>query len=175
MVAAAVALVQAEGADALGVSRVARELGIKPPSIYNHVGPGDALGWAVVIEGNRMLLDALKQAVRGVYEPREQLRTLALATREWALGNAGLYALMARIEPDNDDPAFASVMRDVIDLFARPFGQLGVVGDDAIHGIRSLRAAMHGFVLLETSGQFQLAQDAEVSYRWLVEAVIRGL
>lgn len=175
MVAAALVLVQAEGADALGISRVASELGIKPPSIYNHVGKGDALARAVVIEGNRRMSQVLEDAVRGVIDPREQLRTLGAAIRRWAKDNGGLYTLMSRVEPDNEHPEFAPVLRSMLDLFARPLGQLGVTGPDTIHAIRSLRAAVHGFVLLESSGQFKLSEDPEQSYRWLVDALLRGI
>lgn len=174
VVAAGVAVVCAEGADALGVSRVARELGIKPPSIYNYVDSGDELIRAVVIEANRQILEAFKDALRGVFNPSEQLRTLARTTRQWALEHGELYALMGRVEPNNDDPEFAPILRDMLDLFARPFGQLGVPPQEHVHAIRGLRAAVHGFVLLENSGQFQLADNREASYDWLVEAVLRG-
>ena len=43
VVAAGLALVQEEGADALGINRLARKLGIKPPSLYNHVKSGEDL------------------------------------------------------------------------------------------------------------------------------------
>lgn len=82
---------------------------------------------------------------------------------------------MARVEPDNDHPEFVPIFRDLLDLFARPLGQLGVVGEEQIPAIRSIRAAIHGFVLLESSGQFQLADDIENSYLWLVEAMVRGI
>lgn len=167
-------LVRAQGADALGVSRVANELGIKPPSIYNHVGTGDALARAVVLQANRELVEVLKEAVRGVHDPSAQLRALANATRRWAIDNGGLYTLMARVEPDNDDPAFVPVYRDLLDLFARPLGQLGVAEGEVIHAIRGMRASIHGFVLLESSGQFQLEVDPHASYRWLVDTMIAG-
>ena len=175
VIAAAIRCVEAEGPDALGVSRVARELGIQPPSIYNHVGKGDALAWAVVIEANRILLASLESAVEGLSEPEAQLRALAHGTRSWAIEHKGLYELMGRVQPDNDDPDFWPTMRRTIGLFARPLAALGVAESDAIHAIRGFRSAMHGFLLLEASGQFQLADRPEDSYRWLVEALIRGL
>lgn len=175
VVEAATALVRAEGADALGVSRVAGALGIKPPSLYNHIGSGDALARAVVLEANHDLVGALKHAVRGVHDPREQLRALAHAIREWARENGGLYTLMARVEPDNDDPRFVPLLRDLLDLFARPLGQLGVPEDDVIHAIRGIRASIHGFVLLEASGQFQLQVDSQESFRWLVDTMVMGV
>ena len=87
----------------------------------------------------------------------------------------GLYALMARIEPDVADAEFGPVMRETLDLFAGPLTTLGVAPADMLHALRGLRAVMHGFVLLELGGQFRLAEDPEVSYAWVVEAAIRGL
>lgn len=174
VVEAAIALVEAEGPDALGVSRVARALGIKPPSIYNHVGKGDALARAMVIEANRRLLAHLKMTSRRVVAPRDQLVVLAVGLRDWAGANPGLYALTARVTPDNDHPEFAPVMRELIDLFTRPLRQLGVPEDETLHAIRGLRAALHGFVLLENSGQFALATDPAASFTWLVDAILAG-
>ncbi len=82
---------------------------------------------------------------------------------------------MARVEPDNEHPEFRPILQDLIDLFARPLAQLGVGGADTIHAIRGVRAAMHGFVLLESGGQFALSESASESYRWLVETILRGL
>ncbi|MEM6930340.1 MAG: TetR-like C-terminal domain-containing protein [Myxococcota bacterium] len=175
VVQAAVEVVRSEGADALGVSKVAGALGIKPPSLYNHIGSGSALARAVVLEANRGLVESLKAAVRGVHDPGDQLSALAEATRAWALANGGLYTLMARVEPDNDHPDNIPVYRDLLDLFARPLGQLGVGDDDIIHAIRGVRASIHGFVLLESTGQFQLEVDRQRSYRWLVDTVIAGV
>jgi len=174
VVEAAVRIVQQEGADALGIARVAREIGIKPASMYNHVASGDALARAVILAANVSVVEAFKASVRGVNAPVAQLRALADALRTWARDNGGLYTLMSRIEPDNDDPDFIPVYADLLDLFARPFGQLGVAAEDQVHAIRGLRAALHGFILLEQQGQFQLLDDVGESYQWLVDAVIRG-
>ena len=175
VVAAAIAVVAEEGPDALGVSRVARALGIQPPSLYNHVGKGDALARAVVIEGNRQLLGVLKEAARAEDGAADQLRALARASRGWARENPGLYTVMARTPPENDHPGFRPVLDDVLDLFGRPLGRLGVPRAVRVHAIRGLRAAIHGFLLLETSGQFALAEDPEESFRRLVEALIAGV
>ena len=175
VVQAAIRCIAADGPDAFGVSRVARELGIKPPSIYNHVGKGDALARAVMVEGNRRLLVDLKVSVRGVVEPRAQLRAIMGALRGWAFGNPHLYTVMSRVEPDNEHPDFAPIMVDILDLFRRPLAQLGLPEAEQLHAIRGLRAAMHGFVLLENSGQFALSEDSGESFGWLVEAILAGL
>lgn len=43
IVEAAIACIQKEGESALGVNRVARELGIQPPSLYNHIAGNEEL------------------------------------------------------------------------------------------------------------------------------------
>lgn len=175
VVDAAIRCIQAEGPDALGVSRVARELGIKPPSIYNHVGKGDALARAVWVEGNRRLLTALKLGARGVLGPKDQLRALVGAMRGFARDNPHLYTVMSRVEPDNAHPEFKPVMADLLALFQQPLAQLGLPDAQQLHAIRGLRGAVHGFVLLENSGQYALDTDSGQSFDWLVEAVLAGI
>ncbi|MFK7990009.1 MAG: TetR/AcrR family transcriptional regulator [Sandaracinaceae bacterium] len=175
VVQAALAVVREEGPAALGVSRVARELGIRPPSLYNHVGSGEALAQAAVTEATRRLLTHLRASLDDVSEPRAQLLALAHAVRHWVGNNPGWYALMARVEPDNDHPEFGPVVRDMLSLFGRPLEQLGVPPESRVHALRGLRSAVHGFVLLEASGQFQLPEDLDESFRRMVEAMLRGV
>lgn len=58
VVEAAIACLEAEGESALGVNRVARALGIKPPSIYKHIDGNAALRRCVALElWRRFLVD----------------------------------------------------------------------------------------------------------------------
>lgn len=175
VVLAGVEVVRSEGEDALGVSRVARQLGIKPPSIYNHVGSGDALAVAVAIHAYRECLGVLEVSVQEVVEPRERLLTLAHTVRRWSIENPGLYRLMYRFEPDHADPEYLAAASSVLDLFGQPMAEIGVGTESLIHALRSLRSAIHGFLLLETTGQFQLSQDRADSFDWMIRALIRGL
>lgn len=175
VVEAAIAVVDAEGPQALGINRVARALGIKPPSLYNHVVNGDDLVKAVVIEGNRRLLAALRAVRDGDEGPEERMLTLAEAMRTWARENGGVYAIMAQSPVYNHDPEFAAIMEEILPLFGEPLAELGVEGDLAIHAMRAVRAAIHGFVLLEANGQFGLPQGVDDSFRWLVRATVRGI
>jgi hypothetical protein len=47
----------------------------------------------------------------------------------------------------------------------------GLHGDDAVDGARSLRAALHGFVVLETSGAFGLPRDVDRSFDRMVDVL----
>ena len=175
VVEAAIAVAEAEGPDAVGVNRVARALGIKPPSLYNHVANGDDLAWAVVVEANRRLLARLRAVPGGGADPEGRLLALALATRAWAVENRALYTIMAQTPAHNDDPEFAETMGESLGIFGGPLAAVGVSGDLAIHAIRALRAVIHGFLLLESGGQFRLPQGVDDSFRWMVVATVRGI
>jgi hypothetical protein len=47
--------------------------------------------------------------------------------------------------------------------------------EDAIHAARAFRAAVHGFVALESGGGFGMAVDVDESFRRLVAALAAGL
>jgi len=175
VVQAAIACVETQGPEGLSISRVARRLGIKPPSLYNHVDGAEDLAQAVTIDGNQRLLAALRDAIHDVVAPVRVLETLAGATRRWALDNNALYRVMSQVPPKNEDLEFGPLRDQLLSLFQRPLAQLGIAGDDAIHAIRALRSATHGFVLLETRGQFGLDQSTEDSFAWLVRTTLAGL
>jgi hypothetical protein len=54
----------------------------------------------------------------------------------------------------------------------RPYG---LTGEDAVHAVRVLRSAMHGFVSLELMGGFGLPLNLDESFRRLIQMFIDGL
>ena len=51
----------------------------------------------------------------------------------------------------------------------------GLEGDDVIHGVRIVRAALHGFVALEAGGGFGMPLSVDDTFARLVTALDRGL
>ena len=51
----------------------------------------------------------------------------------------------------------------------------GLNGEDAIHGARIVRAALHGFVALEANEGFGIPLDLDESFARLVSTLDRGL
>jgi hypothetical protein len=48
-------------------------------------------------------------------------------------------------------------------------------GDAAIHAVRIIRAALHGFVTLEAGGGFGLPLDLDHSFAQMIHVLDRGL
>ena len=66
---AAVDLVNAEGAAALTLSRLAAELGIRSPSLYNHVDGLSGLHKELAVMNARLIADRLGEAAIGKSGP----------------------------------------------------------------------------------------------------------
>ena len=166
VVDAAIAVVEEDGVAELTLSRVARALGIKPPSLYNHVDSLDALRREVALRAIADLGRRLGQAAMG-RAGRDALHAIAAEFRSYANANPGLYELSAQARPDDAEYAAAS-MRPVEPVLAilRSYDLDGAAG---IHAARGLRAALHGFVSLEHLDGFGLDIDVDESFTWLVD------
>jgi AcrR family transcriptional regulator len=166
VVDAATAIVETEGTAALTLSRVARELGVKPPSLYNHVARLETLRRDVALRATEDLGTRLGAAAMG-RSGRAALRALAAEFRSYASAHRGLYELSARARPEDEEFAAAS-MRAAEPVIAILRGY-DLDEEEAIHAARALRAALHGFVALENIGGFGLDVDVDESFVWLVE------
>ena len=170
----ALALLEADGEAALGFNRVARELGIKPPSLYNHVASGEQLRQLVAIRGWQRFGAAARKAA-GTRTGGQALHALAHAYRAFAHRHLGLFRLMGAVSLSPSDGAFHETWRSLMQLFLRPLGELGVPAGDQVHHARALRAGVHGFVVLEQNQQFEMSEDIDDSFERLVGTIIRGI
>jgi len=166
-------LADRDGFDALTLGAVAAELGVRTPSLYNHVDGLPGLRRALALRGLRELGEAIRDAAVG-RAGDDAVIALADAYRAYARRRPGLYAALQRApEPGDADVAEAGE-RLLAPVFAALRGR-GLEGDAVIHAARALRSAMHGFVDLERMGGFGIDLDLDESYRRTVAAVASGL
>jgi AcrR family transcriptional regulator len=173
VVAAAADLADADGPDALTLAGVAAHLGVRTPSLYNHVAGLDDLRRRLALLVMTELADRLRSAAVGLAGP-DAVRALLSAARDYALAHPGRYGFVARA-PDQSDTELAQAAGQVVDVFLAGLRAYGLTGDEAVHAVRALRSAVHGFVMLETGGGFGLPQDLDDSFATLVELLVAGL
>jgi len=75
----------------------------------------------------------------------------------------------------DDDEADRAASTAAVEVIYAVLAGYDLVGDDAVDATRFLRAAVHGFVSLESAGSFKLERDLERSYAALVESVVTAL
>jgi len=172
VVAQAVALVDAEGLQALSLSRVADELGVQSSAIYKHVDGIDGIRQAVALHAARNLADALRDAAVG-RSGGHAVRAVAGAYRSFASTHPGQYASTLLVPAAVEAATAPRTM--IVDVLARILETYGASGDAAVHLARIVRSAIHGFVTLEASEAFTSPQDTDKSFEELLDFVIRGL
>lgn len=173
VIAAAIAVADEEGLDAVSVARVAADVGVRGPSIYNHVPGRDGLQRGIAIDGLRDLTRRLRDAATGRSGP-DALMSIATAYRAFARERPGSYAAIQR-GPRAHDPAQQEAAAELVDTLAGVLRAWNLSGDDEVHAIRVLRSALHGFVELERIGGFKIHVDLDETYARLVRTLTAGL
>jgi AcrR family transcriptional regulator len=173
VVAAAERLADQVGLADLTLTALAQELGVRQPSLYKHVDGLAHLHRSLAVRARTQLGGVLAAAATGV-SGAEAVHALAAAYREWGRAHPGRYAA-AQHAPDPSDAEDVAASDAVVAVVVRVLASLGVPGEDAVHAARALRAALHGFLALESGGGFGLPEDVDESFRRMVDTLVAGL
>lgn len=172
VVQAALYCLELEGEKSLGVNRVARELNIKPPSIYNHIQNNDELRIAVAIEGWKKLYNTLVLADLFNKDKKDSITLLLNTFRNFAHNNKNLYMVISTTFIDQNRADFLEVSKPFFELFNKLLSNFNIPKKEQIHVLRWLRSMSHGFIILELQKQFELPENVNQSYEFLIKTVI---
>jgi AcrR family transcriptional regulator len=173
VVAAAAAVADADGLDAVTLARLAADLGVRAPSLYTHVAGLPDLRQRLAARGARELAAALGAAAAG-RSGSDALAAVAAAYRAYAAQHPGTYAAAQRAQDlrEGDARAAAGAAVDIVVAVLRGYG---LEGEEAIHATRIVRAALHGFAALETDEGFGIPLDLDATFARLVAVLDAGL
>ena len=157
------------GLDRLTLAAVAQRFGVSVPSLYKHVKGLDGLNRDLSVYAVRELHEALSSVAVG-RSGRDALHAIAGAYRTYAHAHPGLVAASVRA-PVPDDSEHLDVAGAIVGMLAAALGDYQLRDADLIDAIRMLRAAMHGFVTLETSGGFGIPQSVDATFTRLIDSL----
>jgi AcrR family transcriptional regulator len=172
VVEAAAEIADSEGLEFLTLARLAEHVGVRAPSLYNHVIGMDGLRRELALFGSRTLVSVLGRATVGK-AGGEAVLALADAYRAFARARPGLYAATVRA-PAADDPELQQAGQEVVEIVLAVLGAYDLRGDSLLHAARAVRAIVHGFVSMEAAGGFGFAVDPDESFHRLIRAFVRG-
>jgi AcrR family transcriptional regulator len=173
VVEAAAKLVDEEGLDQLSLGRLAERLGVRTPSLYNHVAGLPGLKHDLALYCLHEVLDRITRATIGKSRT-EAIVALADAYRSYARETPGRYTLTLQA-PEPGDEALQAIAQKLIDVLRAVLAPYRLSEEDTIHAIRSLRSIVHGFISLEMAGGFAMPVDLDASFHWLINLYIAGL
>ncbi|MFB2772608.1 TetR/AcrR family transcriptional regulator [Pelatocladus sp. BLCC-F211] len=175
IVKAAIVCLEKEGEFALGVNRVARSLGIKPPSIYKHLDGNPALRRAVALEIWQRFFALCHQQTTELNEPLAMLQVVGHTARNFARSHPSLYAVMIQVQLQPSDPDFAAIVQTILNFYERALKPYDLTRDEMIDAIRMLHAAFYGFVAADMSGLLTLERSTDASYEVIIHALVAAI
>jgi AcrR family transcriptional regulator len=172
LVDAAAEIADREGPGGVTLAGIAAALGVKAPSLYNHVDGLEGINRALSLRALAELGDRLQRAAVGRARD-DAVRALAVAYRDFARERPGLYAATVP-SAEGVDAELAAAGQRVVDTVVSVLAGYGLAGDAAIHATRTLRSLLHGFTSLELAGGFGLAIDVEATFSWSLDLLTAG-
>lgn len=165
------ALVLIEKSEELSLQELAKALGIRAPSLYRYFHSRERLLAAVGLAGFGELARDIRVSTRG--DP--SLEAAAWAIRRFAKKHPSLYRLMNETDPRDEDPNESTAV--TLDVLTAAFGEDMAKASSGLERarvpVRALRAFVHGFALLELSGQFQSGDELDESFALGLRALLK--
>jgi AcrR family transcriptional regulator len=153
---------------------LADRLGVRPPSLYKHVGGLADLQHRLATLAMTELGEVIRDAVQGK-AGLDALTALLTAVRAYVSAHPGRYTATIGAEFSGPgDPLLAAGTR-VINSIAAVLRGYGIGESEMDHAIRTIRSTMHGFAMLEASRGFQWNADPDQSFDWMINFIDRGL
>lgn len=176
VVRTAAEILEEEGSSALTLHRLAGRLGIKPPSLYNHVKGMSDLQRELALLNARNLAEVMEKAAisrSGV----SALTAIAQAYRAYIKSAPALYQYTLRASGNlpGNTAALEEIETRAVQVALAVVESFDLHGDDSIHAVRGLRSLIHGFTSIEVAGGFGMPLDCDESFRRLLNIYARGL
>ena len=169
----AATIADAEGLDAVTLTRVADRLGVRQPALYRHVEGYDDLIRSLGLRGRELLAARLSTAAQGVAGP-DVVRALGDAWRSVVRDAPGLYAATDRY-PCAGDAELEDAVEEIVTIIARSLGGFDLDETQRIHVARALRSSFHGFAHLESGDGHPHPHDLEDTFSGLVDLLVAGI
>jgi AcrR family transcriptional regulator len=173
VVDAAARLADTEGLDQVTLARLAAELKIRPSSLFTHIHGLADLHRHLQLRGLQELTAQVGRAAIG-RAGADAVMATAIAVRQFAQEHPGLYVASLPATPAQD-PELTGVAERFVGVFFDTVRQYGFEGEEAIHAVRGLFSAIHGFIMLERALTFGMPIDTDESFRWLVQHYVASL
>ena len=169
----AAAIADTEGIDAVTLSRIAADAGVKQPALYRHVTGIAELHMLLSLRARDHLVESLTTSI-GSQGRQDAVMAVAHAWRTFVQQHPGLYTATDRVPSVGDADIELSLARVVAALTSSLDGYV-LTDAQRAHCARSLRSALHGFCVLEKDHGHPEPFALDTSLTQLVELFCRGI
>jgi AcrR family transcriptional regulator len=174
VVEAAARMADANGLENLTLQKLAKELGVRPSSLFNHIAGLADLRRKLQIRGLREMATKIALACVG-RAGDDAVIAAAMAAREYAQEHPGVYLTTQPAVQSEENPELEAAAEQFVSIFFDTVRQYGFEGIEAVHAVRGLFATIHGFIMLEQAGHFGMPIGIDESFNWLIQHYVASL
>jgi len=161
IVAEAVAYIEENGQPVVSLHEVARRLGIKTPSLYNHIKNTKELQYEIFQYAIDKFVSNQLSATKDKKKD-EAVKAFAEAYHSFAIANKGLYQLIMSMPSENDDQGKEMAV-PLLDTVVSILSDYNLMEEAIAHWQRVFRAILHGFISQEYLGYFYYYSDIDLN------------
>ncbi|MEI2390581.1 TetR/AcrR family transcriptional regulator [Priestia megaterium] len=167
-------LANREGFYAVTIASLAKELNVRPPSLYNHIKGLEELRKELALSGLQQLYHLLKSAVEHA-SAEDAVYRLSKAYVSFVRKSPGIYEATATVAPRIQDEEVQKASDNIVFLVLDVLKPYHLPENEALHAVRSLRSILHGFSSLEQKGGFGMSLSTDETLDFLIRTFALGL
>ncbi|MNC21387.1 Bacterial regulatory protein, tetR family [compost metagenome] len=173
LVLAAAEIADEQGIEEVTLAALAARLGVRSPSLYNHINGLQGLRSLLALHGLELLYAAIAAASDGM-KGDAAVHAMGQAYVDFARKHPGLYETTLRA-PEEGNSELEKTSEKVLSLIIGLLSSYELDAEGELHAVRALRSLLHGFAALENKGGFGMPLDTNISLSWLISAFIAGI
>lgn len=170
---AAEEIANTNGIHSVTLASVAKKLGIRSPSLYNHIDGLQDLLNKLAIYGYQELYESMVKAAIGI-SGDQAIKEMGKAYISFARNRPGLYEATFYAS-DQHNVEIQGAGSKIVQLVIQVLKHKGIDDEKALHIVRGLRSIFHGFASIEQKGGFGLPLDLDESYQLIIDTFLAGL
>lgn len=173
IIQSAAEIADSEGLDQVTLAALAKKLGIKSPSLYNHIEGMAGLRRELAIYGVEKLRETVFMASVGK-SGEKAIYSIGLAYVNFVRRHPGLYEATMPVSSEYNE-RLQEVSDEIVNLLLLVLEEFNLERDEALHTVRGLRSLVHGFASLELKKGFGLDLSLEESLEEILKIFLAGL
>lgn len=166
-------LANEKGLSYLTVTSLAEHLGIKKPSLYNHMKTIDDIHKGIMIYGWKRVSEGIVQEITSD-DAKENLRLYGKKFYKFAMENPGVFEAMLWYNKYSGD-ALMDATEGLYKFFFAQTDSLGIDRTTANHLMRTYRSFLEGFIMLQIHNSFGNPISIKKSFDVSMNVLISGM
>ena len=170
----AIFILDHQGLENVTLKKIAADLNIKSPSLYNHIKNLDDVLLHAANKSLNNLYESLVKSVVGLQKDKA-LFALSNEYRAFFRSYPGQYSLIQKVNLWNKNNLSVLESDKILQLLEKILAEYNITDINTTHFIRVWRSYIHGFLLLETNRAFGLNIDIDESFVYGLKVLITKL